>query len=318
MNKISKILITALTTLFIGVIFWSVLNAQAINDWFRLYNYEPPAKISALAVEASFTDEGTRLFYVHYPELLDKNNFQGKCSQSEETIVLGCYISQEKIYVFDVVDDRLEGVEQVTSAHEMLHAVYDRLSDAEKAIIDKQVNEYYEKSTDERLKKTVESYRAKDPTIVGNELHSILGTEIRDLPPELEVHYSKYFIDRGVVVTLSEAYEAEFTKREDLINSYDEQLSRLSATINDQEAQVVLLGSALQSEQAQLDRIRSNTDAYNAAVPLYNQKVRDYNRQLEKLKTDIASYNEIVVARNAIAVEEQQLVEAIDSRALEL
>lgn len=317
MSKISKTLITSVTALIFAAIVWSIMNAQNINDWVRLYNYVPPAEISVLANEASFTEEGTRLFYVHYPEILDKTNFQGKCSQGEETIVLGCYISRDKIYIFDVEDARLEGVEQVTSAHEMLHAVYDRLSDKEKSNIDKLVNDYYKSSTNERLKKTIENYRSKDQSIVENELHSILGTEIRDLPKELESHYSKYFEDRFVVVALSEAYEAEFTKRENLIEDYDKQLAELSETINDQEAQLVLLGTALQSEQSQLESLRDDTEAYNAAVPVYNQKVRDYNTRLENLKSDIAKYNEIVKARNAIAVEEQQLVEAIDSRIFE-
>src|SRR5690606_25698564 len=119
-----------------------------------------------------------RLFYVHNPELLNKVDFQGKCLHTEETIVLGCYITNSKIYVFDVSDERLHGVEEVTAAHEMLHAAYDRLNAKEKTRIDGMLSEVFNQSTDERLKATVESYRKRDPSVVPNELHSIIGTEI--------------------------------------------------------------------------------------------------------------------------------------------
>jgi uncharacterized protein YukE len=227
-------------------------------------------------------------------------------------------LSRDKIYVFDVDDDRLEGVEQVTAAHEMLHAVYDRLSDSEKEEIDMLVLEYFNNSGDERLKKSIESYKRRDPSVVPNELHSILATEIRELPQELEIHYSKYFVDRLSVVTLSEAYESEFTKLEDQIEEYDTQLARLSANIESQEVQLEQLGVALTQEQSRLDSLRSDPSIYNSAVDEFNQKVREYNNLLESLKNDIAEYNIMVEKRNSIAVEEQGLIEAIDTRVPEL
>ena len=294
-----------------------LLHPQPAIDWWRLRAYVPSVEISRLADNASFTDEGRRLFYVYYPELLDKPNFQGKCSASEETIVLGCYLSQEKIFVFDVEDERLDGVEQVTAAHEMLHVVYERLSDIERNSIDELLNAHFKSLNDERLNKTIESYSARDPSIVSNELHSIIGTEFRDLPKELENHYNKYFLDRLSVVTLAEAYESEFTSREKEIESYDSRLKSLSISIDDQETQLEFLGSSLTQEKSQLERLRGNTDAYNNAVPVFNQKIRDYNNLLENLKSDIAEYNNLIVERNKIAVQEQELVEAIDSRKFE-
>jgi uncharacterized protein YukE len=295
---------------------WVFFNIQTTVDWLRLRGYEPEPAISQLASQAAFSAEGRKLFYVHDPELLDKTNFAGKCSETEETIVLGCYISLDKIYVFDVSDDRLEGIEEVTAAHEMLHAVYDRLSGEEREKIDTLLLNYFASTDDVRLQKSIENYRKKDPSVVPNELHSILGTEVRNLPEELEQHYASYFSDRNVVVALSEAYEAEFTKLEDQIAVYDDQLEVLSISIDEQENQILQLGSALTVEQAQLESIRSDVQAYNNAVPSFNQKVRDYNRLLEQLKADINEYNEIVQKRNDIALEEQELVKAIDTRSL--
>jgi uncharacterized protein YukE len=308
-------------TVTVGVIagtIWVFLNVQTVLDWWTLRSYEPTPSIAALSKDASFNEEGEKLFYVHYPELLKKPEFTGKCSLTEETIVLGCYISRTKIYVFDVEDDRLNGVEQVTAAHEMLHAAYDRLDDAEKDRINTLLLNYYESTNDERLIKSIESYRERDPSVVPNELHSILGTEIRDLPQELEEYYTRYFIDRMVVVDYAEDYEEEFTRLESQIEAYDNQLRELSSVIESTENQLVLLGSALENEQAALESLRENPTQYNEAVPAFNQKVREYNSLLNNLRSDIERYNEIVKQRNQIAVEEQGLIDAIDTRAIEL
>jgi uncharacterized protein YukE len=317
-KSISKIAGTILSAGLLAGTIWLLFNYQSAVDWYRLRGYEPSPAISALATDTSMSEEGRHIFYVYHPDLLDKSNFQGKCTLTEETIVLGCYLSDEKIYIFDVNDPRLEGVEQVTAAHEMLHAAYDRISSSERESLDIQLVAYYKSINNERLNSTIENYRKRDPSVIPNELHSILGTEYRDLPLELEAHYSKYFTDRTKVVTLSEAYDSEFTKREERIKNYDEQLKNLSESITLQENQLTQLGSALEQEQSQLESLKKDVNAYNAAVPIFNQKVRDYNYQLEQLKKEIARYNELVSARNAIATEEQELIEAIDSRALEL
>lgn len=301
-----------------GASFWLFLNRQDALDWWRLKDYDPSPAIVRLATDSSFSDLGRKLFYVHDPELLDKPKFNGKCSFGEETIILGCYLTHTKIYVFDVEDERLDGVEEVTSAHEMLHAAYDRLSDEEKLEINSELENFYQTLSNPRITKTISSYEARDPSIVNNELHSILATEVRDLSPYLEDYYSQYFLNRSAVVDKAEAYEAEFTKRENQIKEYDNQLKNLNATIKTKEANIAQLNNALTSESNNLNALKSDPEAYNQAVPSYNAKVREYNQILNSLKANIAEYNKIVELRNAIAVEEQDLVEAIDSRAIEL
>jgi uncharacterized protein YukE len=309
---------TALSLGLLAGTIWLLFNTQTTIDWWRLRSYEPSAEIASLATGSSFSDEGRRLFYVHYPELLDKPNFQGKCTTTEETIVLGCYISKQKIYIFDVDDPRLEGIEEVTAAHEMLHAVYDRLSKSEREAIDALVLDYFNNSTDERLIRTIEGYRKRDPSVVPNELHSILATEMRDLPRELENHYSKYFIDRLSVVALSEAYEDEFEKREQKRTQLEATIEELLGGIEIKKNQIESLGSALASEKVLLESLRSDVEEYNNAVPEFNRKVNEYNRFIIELRSEVSSVNELIAERNAIATEEQQLVEAIDTRGLEL
>lgn len=316
-QKLKSVFFVMLLLVFAGTI-WTALNIQQVSDWWVLRGYVPSAAVSELASKASLNEDSRKLFYVYNPQLLNKENFKGKCEIGEETIVLGCYISTDKIYVLDVDDSRLEGVEEVTAAHEMLHVVYDRLGASEKEELDNQLISYFNELNNERLNKTIESYRARDPNIVANELHSILGTEYADLPEELENHYKKYFIDRAVVVNQSKKYAQEFERRENQIKEFDARLQSLNASIEQAQTDLEFKSSALQQERSDLESLRGNTDDYNRAVPGYNANVNQFNRELELLKTMINEYNQIVKERNVVAVEEQELVEAIDSRLSEI
>jgi hypothetical protein len=316
--KISKVISGLLSILFIAASASLYIYRQDALDYLTLRNYEPSPAIVRLATAASLSDQGRRLFYIHDPSLLDKVSFQGVCGNNEETIVLGCYITNDRIYVFDVEDERLQGVEEVTAAHEMLHAAFDRLSVEEKERIVTLLEGTFAEIDDKRLLKTIASYKARDPSVVPNELHSILGTEWRNLPQELEDYYSQYFLDRLSVVTKAEAYESEFSNREDQIAVYDAQLNALSTAISQKRTDVAQLGSALSTESSQLAALRSDPGAYNVAVPVYNAKVRDYNSELESLRSLITQFNTLVGERNEIATQERELVEAIDTRATEL
>lgn len=312
--RIRTIVAASVTTILLVVTASVYVYRQDVIDWWKLRDYEPSPAIARLTTDSSFSDKARRLFYVHDPELLDKAAFVGKCLQTEETIVLGCYLTNTKIYIFDVNDERLEGVEEVTAAHEMLHAAYERLDSTERERIDTLTKQVYEASTDERLKATIESYRKRDESVVATELHSIIGTEVRELPVALEEYYSQYFLRRLAIVELAEAYASEFATREKQIIEYDAQLKALEATINGTEADLLQLEVALDTEKAQLESLRATPEAYNAQVPTYNEKVRVYNTRLQELRDKIAEYNEIVAKRNAIATEERALLEAIDSR----
>lgn len=288
---------------------------EDIYDAVRLYNYTPPAAIVAIADDARFSDKGRKLFYVNHPQLQDKAAFNQSCTDSEATIVLGCYISHQGIYLYDINDPRLEGVEEVTAAHEMLHAAYDRLSGSERNRIDALTQKAFEQVTSERIKNNVEEYRKKDPSVVPNELHSIIATEVRDLDPALEAYYSRYFTDRTTVVDLSEKYENEFASRDAQREEYDSQLESLKQQIDGLNADLSASEKQLQQDYRELQRIRaSDPEAYNARVPSYNQQVNAYNRKVSTVQRLINEYNDVVEKRNALVVEEGELLQAIDSR----
>ncbi len=316
MSAFKKILKFSLIGVLLVLPFVIYLNLQNISDWWRLSNYQPSAQISSIANDTTMTDYGKKLFYVNQPQLLDKATFRQNCTNAEQSIVLGCYIEGQGIYIFNVTDERLDGVHEVTSAHEMLHSAYDRLSDEERAKVDSMIADNFARVKNQRVLDTVEQYRSKDPSVVPNELHSILGTEVRELTPDLEQYYKKYFLNRLAVVEISEKYEKVFTERENQIKSYDERLKTLKKQIDDQQTSLETQSKQLAERRAVLESLLNSnkTDEYNAAVPGFNAFVASYNNGVKQVKVLIGEYNTIVAQRNSIASEEQELINAIDTR----
>lgn len=307
-------LVFSLALLGLTVFAW--VKRDAVFDMWRLHGYQPPAAVVTLANETTMTPDTRRLFYVYRPDLEDKQSFNEHCTDSEKTIVLGCYISRRGIYLYDVTDDRLKGVEQVTAAHETLHAAYDRLSAKDRKRVDAMTANALSQVTDKRILDTIENYRKKDPNIVPNELHSILGTEVRQLPADLENYYKQYFTDRMAVVSYSEQYEREFTSREQQRNEYDKQLSTLKQQIDSLSTGLSSRERQINSDYQALIRLKQTgkTQEYNDGIPAYNSEVNSYNADVARVQTMIRLYNEIVEKRNALVVEEGQLLQAIDSR----
>ena len=81
-----------------------------------------------------------------------------------------------------------------------------------------------------------------------------------------------------------------------------------------QEADLKTKLSSINTQQSHLLQLRtSDPVAYNAAVPGYNQQVDAYNAEAASLRNLISSYNQLVATRNAIALEEDQLVKELSS-----
>lgn len=312
LKKISKAIAVVLL-LAAPLVVWT--QRWNIYDSWRLRGYEPPAAIAKLASDTSMNEKGRRLFYVYHPELKDKTTFSDSCNSTERTIVLGCYVSGTGIYLYTVTDERLLGIMQVTAAHETLHAAYDRLSGKEKERIDTLVQEAYAMVTSQRIHDTIEDYR-KNGADIANELHSILGTEVRDLPPELETYYQRYFTNRLKIVEYSEKYEQAFTERKQKIENYDKQLESLKQQIASLEGELEPRERQLQNERSRLDGLiaANNIEAYNAGVAGFNAQVNAYNGLVGRIRSLIDQHNRLVGERNAIAEEEGELVKAIDSR----
>jgi len=318
--KTKRIQLTILAVL-LGVTGWVVWQRQAILDWALLYHYTPPTAVTQLASDDEMTAKAIHLLYVNHPVISAGKPFTSHCPPgSEKTVVLGCYIGNDRgIYLYQISDTRLNGVEQVTAAHEMLHAAYRRLSSGQRAKVDAMLQSYYDHGlTDQRIKDTIDAYRKSEPHDVVNEMHSIFGTEVANLPGPLEVYYKQYFTDRTKVAAYTAAYQGEFTSRQTQVAQYDTQLKGLEQQIKANETQLEIDKKSLATQNQQLDSERSSGQiaAYNSGVQSYNRAVDSYNRRLTDTKNLISQYNTIVEQRNNIALEEQQLAQELSASSL--
>lgn len=305
-SQLRWLIVLAALWLLLAIVY---ANKQSIIDWWRLRNYQAPAAVAGIADQDTMTAYARKVFYVNQPDITDKTTFRERCPAAgdEKTIVLGCYHgAQSGIYLLRVTDSRLNGVEQVTAAHEMLHAAYDRLKGAERKRVDGWLQDFYRHNLqDQRLKDTIEAYRQSEPNDLVNEMHSIFGTEVGDLPPALESYYQQYFTNRRQVVGFAARYQSEFTSRKQRIAALDAEIKQL-------EVQIIGLGSQLQSQQAAIDERRNqllqqrdsgDVGSYNAGVAAYNQLIDDYNSGVARYQQLYGRYKLLIDQRNAIAGE---------------
>lgn len=298
-----------------GVVFWSRHNE--ILDWVATRGYTPPAHVAALVEDTTMTPYAQRLFYVNRPAVQNRHEFNENCTDpSEQVAVLGCFVGNRMgIFIYDVTDERLEGIKQVTAAHEMLHQAYQRLSKKEKARINKLLEDYYKNRASDKLRNKVASYQHSNQEQLLNEMHSIFGTEAPGLPAELEEYYSRYFADRSRVLALYQRYQSEFDDRIARINELDERLSTLKSGIEADKAELERMEEDLRRRRDQLDAYLASgaIATYNAAVPGFNADVVAYRNMVDAINRDVEYFNRLLAERNEIAVQERELEEAIDS-----
>ncbi|MBI5357683.1 hypothetical protein HZB74_02440 [Candidatus Saccharibacteria bacterium] len=310
-NTISWVVLVIVIAITVGVL----TKMQDVYDWFALRNYTPSSRVAKLADDTTMNDYTRKVFYVNHPELNNKTEFNGHCRTTEQSIVLGCFIENKGIFLLDVNDPRLNGVMEVTAAHEVLHAAYERLDRKEREKVDKMVEEFFATIKDERIKTTVANYKDKDPSVVPNELHSILGTEVSELSPELEQYYSKYFNNRKQIAKFSEQYEKTFVELRNQVEELDSELDSIKRQIDNNQAQLDSKNQQIDNERSKLDSLLSakQIEEYNSRVNGFNQLVSSYNSLINQTKQLINEYNALVERRNSLATQEQDLVNSIDS-----
>lgn len=315
MRRSSGIGTLVTSILLIAAAAGAVIYRQDLIDWWRLRDYTPPVEVALIADQAGVTDYARKVFYVARPAVEDSEAFRQHCNrQAEKTIVLGCY-NGRNIYIYNVTDPQLTGVRQVTAMHEMLHAAYDRLSKGEKSEVNSWLQAQLKSMDNAHVNELVAQYQKSEPKEIDNELHSILGTEVEVLSPQLETYYQKYFKDRQKVVDFANRYEAAFQESERKIAGIDGQLSSLKYQIDFNNNQLKNERETIESEDAQLDGLRASgdVDAYNSAASAFNAKVNSYNARILETKRLVEQYNALVEERNQLATAHNNLANSLNS-----
>jgi hypothetical protein len=301
--------------LFIGILTAGFWQRQNLFDWWQLHGYQAPASVAQLASNTTMSDKGRRIFYVQHPAVQEKATFYVSCEEGETAVVLGCYKPNKGIYLLKVDDTRLAGVEEVTAAHEMLHAAYARLDVPTRNHINNLLEQTYKGLTDPNITQKIDLYKQSGADI-DNELHSILGTEAANLPDELETYYSQYFSNRHKIVSYAAQYLAVFTDRKNRVDQLDAQLSDIENQVIANNASLDAQEKAINTESNRLDSLLRNNqiDEYNQGVAAYNQSLQPFRALLAQTKALVAQYKTLLAERNQVAAEAQELSRALDSR----
>lgn len=308
-----------LTTLIIGGAVAAMLNAQLIRDTVAYYQYDPNETIASFAQQTGMNDKGKFLFYVSHPSLEAAEDFNVLCDKTEHTAaVLGCYDGQ-RIYIYDITDPRLSGIRPTTAAHEMLHAAYVRLGDNERQSVDSMLEAEYDTLKDD--KELVERMALYAKTQLGdrtNELHSILGTEVEILSPELEQYYKRYFSDRGKVIGQHKQYQVLFEELRARAEQLNRQIDSLAEAINTKKASYEAQINALQNDiKAFNSRANSGGFTSQAEFNVQRQTLIAQSSALNDLRieinNDINYYNSLVRELDSIAIETNALNRSLDS-----
>ncbi len=305
-------------TLVAGV-FWMATNLQRVADQFAVWQFTPSATIEGYADRAAFSDQGRFLFFASRPVVASDTDFNNTCANHLEDVgILGCYLPDEKaIFLYDVTDDRLDGLEEVVAAHEMLHAAWDRMSDAEHAELGILLEaEAQNHADDSDFSETLAFYQRTEPGERLNELHSILGTEFTELTPALEKHYAEYFSNRADVVALHDKSNAIFVAQQAAVEALVAQIDALAASIDvdyaSYNAQYGQLNADIDSfnsradsgdfsGQAQFDSERTallarqeTLDSFYATIDTRATRYNDLLDQLDELNSAVAQLNEAI------------------------
>ncbi len=297
----------------------AIINRQLIVDQFVVWRFKTTPEVIGLVERAGMNEYGKFLYLASEPQLVSTQKFNDDCQRTESVIsILGCF-KDGRIYLYDVTDETLDGIREVTATHEALHAVYARMGDGEKAKIDALIEVTYKNLKNiAQYSEIMEFYAKSEPGQRDNELHSIIGTEIKDINPELEVHYSKYFHDRQKVVVLNAKYKGVFAVLNDKAKSLMSQMSDISShmvsRVDKYNSDTLVLNQDIAAFNSKTNSGGFTTEyQFTAARNLLVKRIDDLEGVRVAIQNDIATYNRLIKEYNAIETESKKLSNSIDS-----
>ena len=288
----------AASLLIIGIVGAVAVNFGVIRDFFVGLSYAPTEEMAEIRESLSLSSEGMRIFNAVQPELMERAEFNEKCRELEnQSAILGCY-TEDRVYVFNIVDDELEGIRELTAAHELLHAVYFRMSESEQVEWGLILNEVYA----DNLGVLGSELAIYDEDERREELYVRAGTEILDLPEALENHYGRIFENRGEIVKYYEEYIAVFKELEAKIASLYEKTEALEAEINSKTTDYETRAKALNEAAREFNECARVLNCFSSQADFYARRAEIMGEQ-ESLKNLYEELNRLIDEYNALVTE---------------
>lgn len=294
------------------------LQRQYIADQVSVWSYTPSSAISAISDSTALTPRGKFLFYATKPSIEGQAEFNVLCPRQEVgSPILGCYTSVGRIYIYDITNEKLRGMEEVTAVHEMLHAAWARLNDTEKQKLGVELRAAYDKQANAELKSRMQYYERTEPGEFINELHSILGTEVADLGEPLESYYAQLF-NRSKVLSLHEQYYAVYQELYGRADTLYKEMQTLSTEIQTRSAAYDAAADTLASD-IQAFNTRAQSGSFTS-IAQFNQeraalvaRSNTLDAQRETINQTIAQYTTKYEEYRTIAGQIEVLNDSIDS-----
>ena len=307
------------TILSIAFTVWFFFNRQYVLDIAHYWQYVPSSGIATIKKNTTMTDKGYFYFYMSQPELENAETFNKNCQRKEaNSPILGCYTAH-RIYIYNVTNQKLNGIEEVTAAHETLHAIYERLGSAEIERLTPEIRAVYKRVKTPELEERMNYYRKNEPGEEINELYAILGTEFSDVGPTLEKQYAKYFSNRESIVRYHEKTQAIFTNLSNQAKMISNKTNALVDTINSETKEYNRRSADLSAQIATFNARANQSNGFNSQAEfdttrnnLLNQ-VADLNALRDKIEAEVAEYKNLRSQLEAVAAESDTLNKSIDS-----
>ena len=291
-----------------------MIFSQELRDFIGGRGYEPTAEMGTVIENLGFTWRADYIMRSTRPTVEDADAFNEHCTDlGDKTSTLGCYSSADnRIYVYNVAAEEFDGIKESVLAHEVLHAIYDRLSDSKREELNAELDTFY-RAHEDYFGDYMDNY---SEDMYFTELHSIIGQRVRfaDLSASLQKHYALYFNDQDAVAAYYGKYHVILEEQDAKIDAAHAEIEEMKAILT-----------------ARRERYHERLDAYEADVAVHNRETENGNwsqarydsltarkaaldSECNWINDYVDKYNEKVHAYNSLLDERSGLYGKLDSR----
>ncbi len=256
-----------------------------VKDIWRGLGYAPSTEMTEIAESLELTGKGKRIFAATRPALEGKEAFNEHCdSHDAEVALLGCYAGGQ-IFVYEIEDEDLRLANNVTMAHELLHAVWERTDEKEKAQLEEDLkNLMAEKQEwfDEELEAYTEAEKLE-------EVYTRAGTKLAELPEELEKNYGEIFQNRAKIVEYYETYSAPFEELQEKLEDLEQKITAENTEIETARADYEQRATTWEAKVAQFNSCARSMGCFKSDAEFQSKRQTMTNEQaeLENLRQEI-------------------------------
>lgn len=307
----------ALAILFVlaTIITAGALNRDLIYDYYRSVSYQPSEEMKEIRKDLGLTEYGTFLFNAVQPELDEAEEFNQICRQNDDEIaVLGCY-TMGTVFVYNIDEESLAGIKELTTAHELLHAVWARMGESEQQEFASVLVRVFNENKN-ILEEEITIY---DPDRQREEIFVRAGTEIKELPEVLENKYAEVFKDQDKIVDFYNSYISVFNDARDKINVLEKLMNDLNTEIGTKMVQYGNWNETLNNKIVDFNDCAMIEGCFKDEVDFYTkrdqliaeqERLDDFNEEINGL---IKEYNSMVNEYNDSVIESKKLQDLVNS-----